>query len=155
MSASLIDGRLSFLEIHNMRLQVIAILFPILLGCALPSLGAQTSSCLTDAAGAAREVGFAKDLLQNSDSAALAARGFPFATATQITLVTDDSICAQALDAYNAHLPPGSDDRAGQAYLVRLSGNGYVVVVPSDTTGEFLMRHVYDAAWILKASIAG
>jgi hypothetical protein len=126
------------------------------MGCSIPVLNTHAArACLTDSEGSSREVSFAQRLLQGADSTTLAARGFPFATAPNITLVTHDSTCAAALDAFNAHLPPASPDRAQRAYVVRLSGNGYMVVVPSDKYGEFLRRHIFNATWARVIAIAG
>jgi hypothetical protein len=91
-----------------------------------------------------------------ADSTAWKANGTPYATGSAITLVTDSTTCASALDAYNtASGRAGTEDAATQVYVARIGTTGYVVTTTQGATGDWLTFYYFDNDWHFKTSAMG
>jgi hypothetical protein len=66
--------------------------------------------------------------VMKGDSSRLAQYGLPYKPAEGVTLVTDSTVCAQAVAGYNAYLTPSdSIGHIGAAYVFRVGSSHFVV----------------------------
>jgi len=111
---------------------------------------ASTSPCLTDADSVA-DFRFAAGLpFVQTDSAATAATGLPWARRENIQLVTDSAVCAAGIAAFNRHGKPRSRQLRA-AYVFALGGTGYAIMLPGEGTRRGRRAvYVFSPAWIHK-----
>jgi hypothetical protein len=100
---------------------------------------------------------YGRELATNTDSIYVAHRQRYHITATDssnVALVTSDSVCALAGDAYNANLSPAYQSASRAVYVVRI-GNVYIVTDPSFLSGGahgYIPHMVFDANFVLLAA---
>lgn len=115
-----------------------------------------SGQCRSNADSVATYLRTARGIFAGADSANLVAHGYPFARPAQISAVADTTVCAAAVTAYNtAAQVTGTADAITSAYVFAIGSSGWIVVNPTDTTGEFLMYHIFTTAWVLKESLGG
>jgi len=121
-------------------------------------LQGQTSPCLTAQPRAGNFIyGLRKQYSRvGADSIGWKANGIPYATGSAITLVSDSTTCAAALNAYNTTAASeGSTHTATQVYVARIGTSGYVVMTTQFAVGEWTVWYYFDNDWNLKTSVMG
>jgi hypothetical protein len=91
---------------------------------------------------------------EEMDTAVLKAQGKPYAAPAAIGLVTSSNTCKSGVNAYNKARGWGKAPLSS-AYVVALGSNGYVVINPQETMGEFTAMWVFDRRWTYKVRLAG
>jgi hypothetical protein len=116
--------------------------------CRPPAALGQSPVCSTAEPGASLLIGGLRRLYENPaiDSAAWKQGGMPFARGSAITLVTNDSTCAAALQAYNQL----GGSPVSQVYVAAVGTTGYVVRAPLPGGGSAGMTWL-DSNWIFKS----
>jgi hypothetical protein len=108
---------------------------------------------------AAALLSYGKELATNTDSIYVATRQRYHITATDssnVELVTSDSVCALAGDAYNAHLSVAHQSANRAVYVVRI-GSVYIVTDPSFLPAGvhgLVPNMIFDANFALLAQFA-
>jgi hypothetical protein len=128
------------------------------LGVLVVGMGPEAASgqCRTNADTVATYLRTARGIFAAADSANLVSHGYPFARPAQISAATDTTVCSAAVAAYNAAAQvTGTSNAIASAYVFTIGSAGWIVVSPSDTTGEYLMYHIFDSSWVLKESLGG
>ena len=69
----------------------------------------------------------------------------PVVNANQVSLVTDERICAKVVDAYTA-LPNGYTP--ANLYVIKMGTKGYVAHDPSRKVGEFTVVFVFNTKYV-------
>ena len=69
----------------------------------------------------------------------------PVVNANQVSLVTDERICAKVIDAYTA-LPNGYTP--ANLYVIKMGTKGYVAHDPSRKVGEFTVLFVFNTKYV-------
>ena len=121
-----------------------------LLACRPPPALGQTSACLTTEPRATSFLGSVRHWygLVGADSSQWKANGFPFATGSAITLVTDTATCSLAVTAYNqASGRAGTARAVTQVYVAKVGSTGYVVTTTQGATGEWTSYLTFDKRW--------
>jgi hypothetical protein len=115
-----------------------------------------TGQCRTNADSVATYLRTARGIFASADSVNLVSHGYPFARPAQISPATDTTVCSAAVAAYNAAARvTGTPKAIASAYVFAIGSAGWIVVSPSDTTGEYLMYHIFNSSWVLKESLGG
>lgn len=127
----------------------------IILSTLIPgALNAQTSYCRTNADTAGMFLAGLQGAYEEMDTTVLKAQGKPYAAPADISLVTSSNTCKSGVNAYNK--ARGSGQAAlSSAYVVALGRNGYVVINPQETMGEFTAMWIFDRRWTYKVRLAG
>jgi hypothetical protein len=107
---------------------------------------AQGSACLTNADTAAVHVALVTEVVTLGDSARTVSQGLPYRPPEGVTLVTDPTLCATMVGAYNSgYAPADSSKRLGRAYVLRVGtavfavvGDGRSVYSFFDASGRWL-----------------
>lgn len=108
---------------------------------------------------AAALLSYGKALATDTDSVYVATRQryhIPATDSLNVALVTSDSICALAGDAYNSHLSTAHQIANRPVYVVRI-GNVYIVSDPSflpPGVHGLIPNMVFDASFVLLAQFA-
>jgi len=147
----------------RVRFSAAALLTLSAFGCAFMSsrnAHAQGSGrCRTGGDEAAALLTYGKELATNTDSMYVATRQRYHITATDssnVALVTSDSVCALAGDAYNAHLSVAHQTASRAVYVVRI-GSVYIVTDPSflpPGVHGLIPNMIFDATFTLIAQFA-
>ena len=90
---------------------------------------------------------------EEMDTTVLKSKGRPYAAPAAISLVTSSNTCKSGVDAYNKARGSGQP-ALSSAYVVALGSNGYVVINPQETMGEFTAMWVFDRRWAYKVRLA-
>lgn len=115
--------------------------------------------CQIEGDEAAALLSYGKELATNTDSIYVATRQRYHITATDasnVALVTSDSVCALAGDAYNAHLSVAHQSANRAVYVVRI-GSVYIVADPSflpPGVHGLIPNMIFDASFTLIAQFA-
>lgn len=89
----------------------------------------QASPCLTNADTAAVHVALVTEVVTLGDSARTVSRGLPYRPPEGVSLVTDPTLCATMVGAYNsAYAPADSSKHLPRAYVLRVGTAAYAVV---------------------------
>ena len=78
----------------------------------------------------------------------------PVIPVSQITIVTDTTVCRRALNAYNAIVTRGSLHAATTANVLQYGSTRYIAGDPSQTAGEWTHEAVVDSSF-QKIAVAG
>jgi hypothetical protein len=136
-----------------------ALLLGAALGSVPPAALGQSSACLTAEPHGSTFVGNLRSLYADSriDSLRWKAEGFPFATGTAISLVTDHKTCTSAVKAFNqASQRANTPGAVSQVYVARIGSSGYVVMTPQETgPGEWYSNYWFTTKWVLKQRMVG
>jgi hypothetical protein len=89
------------------------------------------------------------------DTVFVKSQGDPVAAPSAISLVTKSNTCKSAVSAYNNTHGLTSANGIQSAYVIALGKNGYVVINPAQTSGEYTMMFVYNSSWVFKRAVAG
>lgn len=115
--------------------------------------------CQTGGNEGAALLNYGRELATNSDSIHVATRQryhIPATDSSNVTLVTSDSVCALAGDAYNAHLSVARRTANRAVYVLRI-GSVYIVtdprLLPAGVHG-LIPNMVFDADFALLAQFA-
>jgi hypothetical protein len=124
-------------------------------GTTKPSYGAEIGGrCLTGGDEAASLLGYGEALATLTDSIYAVHRQryhIPMTDSSNVELVTSDSVCALAGDAFNAHLTSAHQRANRPVYVVRI-GTVYIVSDPSlAVPGGLTPNMVFDADFALLA----
>jgi hypothetical protein len=83
-----------------------------------------------------------------ADTTELGAVGLLPTPAGEVALITADSVCALAVQAFNSvRQPQWNAPPAVQVYVVRAGASRFVVVDPAVKVGEWLVLAVFDDQW--------
>lgn len=136
-----------------------ALLLAAAAGCVPPPVLGQSSACLTADPLGGSFIGSLQALYADPriDSVKWKAQGFPFATGTAISLVTDSRICASAVKAFNqASQRANTPGAVTQVYVAKIGSGGYVVMSSQETgPGEWRSYYWFTTKWVLKQQMAG
>jgi hypothetical protein len=80
--------------------------------------------------------------------------GLPFVPVSQISIVSDTTVCRRGLNAYNAIVTRGSLHAATTANVVRYGSTRYIIGDPSQRIGEWMYEAVVDGSF-QKIAVAG
>ena len=105
---------------------------------------AQTSPCRTNSDTAAKVIALVEATVTKSDSALLVREGIPYKPVGGVTLETDSTTCAAAINAYNGLAPADSSTHLQQAYVLRV-GTSVFALMP---------RPPRDVAYYLSSAFA-
>jgi hypothetical protein len=122
----------------------------VLLGFIQQGADAENSPCRTHADTLASWLGQVKHFYGVADTAQLRSQGTPVTTPASIVAVTDSATCATAVSTYNQL----AGDSLQSAYILALGSQGFVVIDPSYTRGEWTVLLFYDSQWHLKLQLA-
>jgi len=113
-----------------------AILFGgVLMLVAVAQLPTQASPCLTQADSVTKFRRLAGNIFRTTDSTTAIAAGQPWARIANIQLVTDSTVCATAVAAYNSAVrATGTEQAATAGYVLALGGTGYAYARPDEST---------------------
>lgn len=89
------------------------------------------------------------------DTSYLKSQGDPVAAPSDISLVTNSNTCDSGVSAYNKTHGLTTTSGIKSAYVIALGSNGYVVINPSQTSGEYTMMFIYGSTWAFRKAIAG
>lgn len=131
----------------------------LLIGClnSVPlRVAAQATPCLSQPDSVDTYLRMVRRLYRYSDSTSVVAAGNPWAPPSAITLVTDASICQDAVDAFNASAGiTGTPQQESAAYVFAIGSAGFAYVRPGDISAGKQYFFVFSPAWILKATMLG
>jgi hypothetical protein len=118
-------------------------------------LVAQTSYCRTNADTAGSFVTRLQSYWGAVDTTYVKTQPEPWAYPADISLVTSSSTCGSGVNAYNRYRGLSGSAALTSAYVVALGTNGYVVIDPGETMGEFTALWVFDRRWRFSKVLAG
>lgn len=125
--------------------------------CAPTTALGQSNSCLTAVPDGTIFLGSLRRLYADPtiDSVKWKSAGFPFATGSAISLVTDNRICSAAVKAFNdASKLTGTPDAVSQVYVAKIGSTGYVVMTPQENPpGEWHTGYWFTTKWVLKQQL--
>ena len=115
---------------------------------AFTSRPAAAQSCLPTSQQADKLVAWVRHDVAVADTTELEAVGLLPTPAGEVALITADSVCALAVQAFNSvRQPQWSAPPALQVYVVRAGASRFVVVDPAVKVGEWLVLAVFDDQW--------
>lgn len=91
----------------------------------------------------------------NLDTSYAKSQGDPVAAPSNISLVTSSITCKSGISAYNKTHGLTATSGIKSAYVIALGKKGYVVINPSQTSGEYTMMFIYDSKWVFKKAVGG
>jgi hypothetical protein len=91
----------------------------------------------------------------NMDTSYVKSQGEPVAAPSDISLVTSSNTCKSGVSAYNKTHGLTTTSGINSAYVIALGRKGYVVINPSQTSGEYTMMFIYDSKWVFKKAVGG
>jgi hypothetical protein len=116
---------------------------------------AQASYCRTNADTANLYVKLERLGASTVDTAYMRSHGLPYAPPSAVALVTANNTCKAAVSAYNKTHGLSGSRAIASVYVLAIGSAGYVVINPLETTGNRLMKYLYNRSWVLMMSVAG
>lgn len=113
---------------------------------------AKANPCLTNADSVAWLRLKASAAYQDHDSTTMVAQGLPWARYENIQVVTDTTVCAAGIAAFNAFAgTTGTPQATTAAYILALGGTGYAFIRSGDLSqGGRRKIYVFSPTWVLK-----
>lgn len=117
---------------------------------------AVAQSCLPASPEAENVVAWVRHDVSVADTTGLADVGLLPAAAGEVTLITADSVCMLAVQAYNSvRQPQWGTPHAERVHVVRAGPSRFVVVDPAVKVGEWVVFAVFDENWQFLAHYGG
>jgi hypothetical protein len=91
----------------------------------------------------------------NMDTSYVKTQGDPVAAPSDISLVTSSNTCKSGVNAYNKTHGLNGPSGIKSAYVIALGNRGYIVINPSQTSGEYTMMFIYTSQWVFKKAVGG
>ena len=137
----------------SLRLLRIVAAIALAVACRPPSALGQGGACLTSQTSADTFLSKLRKLYGRvgADSAQWKTAGFPFATGSAITLVSNSATCDSAVTAYNtAEGITGTQYAVSQLYVARIGTMGYVASPAQRLNSEWTTYVWFDNTWVFK-----
>lgn len=127
----------------------------VLQACAAGPMLGQSSACLSQPDSVREYLTMIRDYYAVTDPATDVAAGDPWASATDIKLVTKSSTCRAGVAAFNqVSGAVGTPQAEAAAYIFALGRSGFAYVRPGDTTGDKRTFYIFRSDWTYRAALA-